>query len=307
VPIQFRAELLEAITEYSQFFNQIGIDGPEAFALLAEGAALGQYGIDKTGDAIKEFGIRAIDTSTATADAFKTLNLDLDATQTAIAGGGEAAEEAFRQIVQGLDDIEDPAEQAQTAIALFGTPIEDLGNEQLPVFITALANGTTGLKDFEGATKEAGDESVTFSGRISGLARKFDVEMGKGIDDIIFRIRNFIEALKDAKDEANDFAPINNPDSQDIDYLINGGGRAGGGAARGLTLVGENGPELVSLPGGSYVHNNSETRRMMSGGSSTQTININNYGPVSGADMVQNLKFLDRFGSRLGAPTVVGG
>ena len=33
-------------------------------------------------------------------------------------------------------------------------------------------------------------------------------------------------------------------------------GRASGGPASGLTLVGERGPELVSLPGGSYVHPN---------------------------------------------------
>ena len=35
-----------------------------------------------------------------------------------------------------------------------------------------------------------------------------------------------------------------------------GGPRAGGGRAGGITLVGERGPELVSLPGGSFVHPN---------------------------------------------------
>jgi hypothetical protein len=37
-------------------------------------------------------------------------------------------------------------------------------------------------------------------------------------------------------------------------------GRALGGSADGLTLVGEDGPELVSLPSGSYVHSNRESR-----------------------------------------------
>lgn len=50
--------------------------------------------------------------------------------------------------------------------------------------------------------------------------------------------------------------------------------RASGGYASGLTLVGEQGPELVSLPPGSYVHNNSETQQML-GNSNQVTINFN--------------------------------
>jgi len=42
--------------------------------------------------------------------------------------------------------------------------------------------------------------------------------------------------------------------------------RATGGAASGLTWVGERGPELVNLPRGSYVNSNSASQRMMSGG-----------------------------------------
>lgn len=52
------------------------------------------------------------------------------------------------------------------------------------------------------------------------------------------------------------------------------GKRASGGMASGLTLVGENGPELVSLPVGSYVYKNSDTQRMM--GNYAPVININN-------------------------------
>ena len=45
------------------------------------------------------------------------------------------------------------------------------------------------------------------------------------------------------------------------------------GANEGMTLVGENGPELVSLPSGSKVHTNSESKRM--GGGNTINITIN--------------------------------
>ena len=43
-------------------------------------------------------------------------------------------------------------------------------------------------------------------------------------------------------------------------------GAATGGVRSNLTLVGERGPELVSLPGGSRVHSNNASRQMMGGG-----------------------------------------
>ncbi len=47
--------------------------------------------------------------------------------------------------------------------------------------------------------------------------------------------------------------------------------KASGGPASGLTLVGEEGPELVTLPGGSYVHDADSTKQMMSGASALST------------------------------------
>jgi len=44
------------------------------------------------------------------------------------------------------------------------------------------------------------------------------------------------------------------------------GRAATGGARSNMTLVGEHGPELVNLPGGSHVRSNPDTKRMMGGG-----------------------------------------
>jgi len=53
--------------------------------------------------------------------------------------------------------------------------------------------------------------------------------------------------------------------------------RATGGFASGLTLVGENGPELLSVPNGSYVYNNNQTNQMIGQkGSGGVTINQRN-------------------------------
>lgn len=186
VPIQFRDELTDAITEYSGFFRTIGIDGPQAFGLLVSATQLGQYGIDKVGDAIKEFSIRATDSTTAVAAAFKQLGLskDLKQLQTDLAAGGKAGKDAFDTIVTALNNIKDPLEQRQAALALFGTPLEDLSQTQLPEFIGALADGTQGLKDFDGAAKNAGETAGgSQKGSIATRLRQLKEELLTALND----------------------------------------------------------------------------------------------------------------------------
>jgi hypothetical protein len=65
-------------------------------------------------------------------------------------------------------------------------------------------------------------------------------------------------------------------------------------APGGLTMVGENGPELVNLPRGSKVHTNRETQQMMGGGG--QTVNI---GTVQIHNNMDQQKFLKDLGWRL--------
>lgn len=56
--------------------------------------------------------------------------------------------------------------------------------------------------------------------------------------------------------------------------FFGGGGKAVGGRAGGLTWVGEFGPELVSLPQGSFVHTAGESRRLAAGAMGGQVINV---------------------------------
>ena len=65
VPEALRGDMADAITEYGPFLSGLGLTGQEAFDLLARGAEDGMYGIDKAGDALKEFTIRATDMSAA--------------------------------------------------------------------------------------------------------------------------------------------------------------------------------------------------------------------------------------------------
>ena len=74
-------------------------------------------------------------------------------------------------------------------------------------------------------------------------------------------------------------------------------GRASGGPAAGLTWVGEDGPELLSLPLGSYVHSNAESMGMASGSPSAQggrtapgVVNITINGAQSVSALMLELK-----------------
>lgn len=157
VPEHVRGEVLAAMTEYSGYFAQLGIEGDQAMGLIVAASESGTIGVDKMGDAIKEFTIRSTDMSTATSDAYAAIGVDMDEMTNALLAGGDQGAAAMGQIVDGLLNIKDPGEQAAAAIALFGTPLEDLGTDQIPTFLQSLATGSQGLGDFGGAAQQLSD------------------------------------------------------------------------------------------------------------------------------------------------------
>jgi phage-related minor tail protein len=156
VPAELRDGVLDAASEYSQFFDALGFQGPEAFGLLVKGAEKGEIGLDKMGDAIKEFTIRASDGSTASADAFKAIGLDADTMANKFLKGGKTSNKAFKQTIDGLLGIKDPAKQSQAAIALFGTPLEDLNTAEIPAFLKSMTQGAKAMDGWNGSTKRMG-------------------------------------------------------------------------------------------------------------------------------------------------------
>lgn len=156
IPAALRGDLLDAGEEYSQFFKAVGLSGEQAFGILVEGAKKGQYGLDKAGDAVKEFTIRSTDGSKASTDAFNAIGLDATKMSNDILAGGDRAGGAFAKVVDGLLAIKDPSTRAQQAIALFGTPLEDLGVNGIPTFLRSLQQGSKGLDGWKGSIDAAG-------------------------------------------------------------------------------------------------------------------------------------------------------
>lgn len=155
VPPAIRDELGEATTEYSKFFADLGITGEEMFGLFAE--ADDKFELDKTGDAIKELSIRATDMSATSIAAYEAAGLNAGEMAADIVAGGETAREAFEQIITGLYEIEDPVIRANAAIGLFGTPLEDLGVNEIPAFLVKLGEIETGIGNVGGAADAMGD------------------------------------------------------------------------------------------------------------------------------------------------------
>ena len=164
VPAQMRDELPEIINEYGTNFRALGFTGEEAFGLLVGAAEKGKWALDKTGDSLKEFTIRGSDMSKTSIEAYEALGLNAEEMSRKIAEGGEGAQDALQQTAQKLLEMEDPAERANTAIALFGTPLEDLSVDQIPQFLQSLSGAETAMGDVSGASQEMADQMANSLG-----------------------------------------------------------------------------------------------------------------------------------------------
>jgi phage-related minor tail protein len=156
VPVALRQDLLDTTNEYSKHFAGLGFSGHEAMSVLAAASQEGAIGLDKAGDAIKEFQIRSTDMSTTSVDAYKAIGMNAKDMAGKLLAGGESSRQATEDIARGILGIKDPVKQANTAIALFGTPMEDLSADQIPKFLQSLAQGEHGLGNVKGAADAMG-------------------------------------------------------------------------------------------------------------------------------------------------------
>lgn len=141
-------DLLDTLNEYSGQFAALGLSADQFVGSLINGADAGMFSIDKVGDAVKEFNIRAKDGSDTSKEAFKSLGLNADSMFKAFAAGGESANAAFFDTLDALNGLEDPLLKNQLGVALFGTQFEDLEAGVLPVLSdieTAAYDGAAAL------------------------------------------------------------------------------------------------------------------------------------------------------------------
>lgn len=203
--LDFSGELLDSINEYAPQFKKMGMSADEMFSVFVNGAQNGAFNLDKIGDAVKENAIRAIDCSDTTAEGFKALGLDATETAKKFAAGGEAADEAFNQVIVGLSAMEDPIERNTAGVNLFGTMWEDLGPE------VVMSLSTT--NDAIDMTRESMESLVnvkydTLSGALGGLWRTIQVDVLQPIgDQLIPYVTKGINAIQKFTDKWNKLGP----------------------------------------------------------------------------------------------------
>lgn len=175
-------DLLDTINEYSSYYKAQGYSADDFYNSLKNGAAAGTFSIDKLGDAMKEFGIRSKDTATTTTEGFELLGLNADQMREKFAKGGESAQEATKQTLEALFNMDDQVKQNQAGVDLFGTMWEDLGADGVKALMDISGEAAT----TSGAMKKLTDVKYDSVGsQISEIGRLFKTEMFQPLVDLI--------------------------------------------------------------------------------------------------------------------------
>lgn len=170
--LDYSGELIDSINEYSVQFGKLGFTADDMFNIFQKGADSGAWNLDKVGDAVKEFSIRAIDGSDSTKQGFEACGLSADKMAAEFGKGGESAKKAFSETVKALSSIEVPLERDAAGVALFGTMWEDLG----PDVIAQLGDIEDGAYSTGNALEEIQDVKYDDLGSmLEGLKRSVEM------------------------------------------------------------------------------------------------------------------------------------
>lgn len=175
-------DMVDSFAEYSPYFAQIGLDATDMFNAFASGADISMYGVDKAGDAFKEFGIRVVDGSESTKAAFETMGMNADEYAQKIMAGGDTAKQATSDIIKGLLSIEDPVQRNITGVSLFGTQWEDLGQDGAEAMLELMGSSV----DAQGTLEDI--NSVRYDNvndAIGSIGRTFETEFFQPLTEVI--------------------------------------------------------------------------------------------------------------------------
>lgn len=164
-------DFLETLDEYAPQFAKLGFTGKIAIGAISQFLKAGARDTDSAADAFKEFSIRAIDGSTTTKDAYKSLGISGKKMGEQIAAGGEGAIRGLDDIIIKLQGVKDPVEQNRIGVELFGTQWEDTVRQILPKIDLAESSIEGVAGSTEDLANTIGDNA---QGKIDGMKRGFE-------------------------------------------------------------------------------------------------------------------------------------
>ena len=197
-PELMRGDVMDAANEYGVYMTGLGLTGEQAFSMLANASAGGTIAVDKVGDAMKELSVRVGGDVTAMEPYFEQLGLNATDMSTALLAGGTQGQEALSQIVTGLESITDPSQQAQAALGLFGTPLEDLGLTEIPAFLASLSAMDNTLGDTTGTIGLMSDAlNDNAASSLESLKRGFMGAVTEGIEPLLEPAQKVLDWVKE--------------------------------------------------------------------------------------------------------------
>ena len=198
--LDYSGELIDTINEYSSQFAKLGFDADGMFNILQAGADGTAWNLDKVGDAIKEFSIRAIDGSDSTVEAFTSLGYNAENIMATFAAGGEGANKAFFDVINTLMAVDDQVERDALGVALFGTMWEDLGTEAME----AMAGASQAAYDTEGALEKINQVKYNdLDSAIQGIGRQMEVAMLPAADAVYQSLMDSMPEITEAMEEVS--------------------------------------------------------------------------------------------------------
>jgi len=185
-------DLADQLAEYSTYYSDIGFSAEEMMNTIIAGAAEGSYNVDYLNDAIKEFGIRTKDGSSASKKAFEDLGLNADEMTKKFANGGKDARKAFDQVNDALKNVDDKVLQNQIGVALYGTKFEDLGADA----VLSMSDVETAIDGTRNKLDEMGQVKYDNLGSMmEGLGRTVEVLLIPLGEMLIPMLKDIIEAI----------------------------------------------------------------------------------------------------------------
>ena len=217
--LDYSGELLDTISEYSVQFAKLGLSANDMFKRLEAGAKNGAWNLDKVGDAFKEFSIRVVDGSDTTQAGFEALGMNADYMAQQFAAGGEAARNALQQTMQALADMDDPVQQNLAGVNLLGTMWEDLGATAV-VQMANIAEGTYGAADAMQTLRESRLDDLTEASEY--LDRNLNLLAATAGDAVVPALANVKNAGADAMAVATEWLAQNPQVVQAVTALVSG-------------------------------------------------------------------------------------
>lgn len=173
-------ELADNIAEYGPLWSQAGFSAKEMFTIMENGLDSGAYNLDKVNDFVKEFGISLSDGRIEeNLDSFSTGTQNLFKQWK---NGQTTTRDVFYSVINDLEK----AENQQEALTIASNTWSSLGEDNAMDIIASLNDVNDTYEDVKGTMESVKDIRYdTLESRLEQLGRKFQTEIGEPVVETI--------------------------------------------------------------------------------------------------------------------------